>query len=178
MSYLSSVQTRLLATHCCCCGRPLCDAISVEMGIGPECRNHTTAGITEEQRKICNRLTHHASIMAQKGDINAVRQIAKDIETLGLKTLAEKVCKRFVNAERLAKIQITLRNDGMMIVKTPFKRSKADFVQAWRKIPGRVYARSCNLIPQTSKKELWDLLKTYFPGEYGVGPQGPFKIPQ
>lgn len=38
MGYENAPATKLLATHCCCCARPLVDAKSVELGIGPECR--------------------------------------------------------------------------------------------------------------------------------------------
>jgi len=38
MSYETAPVTRLVATHCCMCGKPLCDAKSLELGIGPICR--------------------------------------------------------------------------------------------------------------------------------------------
>lgn len=38
MSYESAPATKMLATHCACCARPLVDAVSVEAGVGPECR--------------------------------------------------------------------------------------------------------------------------------------------
>ena len=38
MSYENAPATQLLATHCCCCARPLVDAKSVELGVGPDCR--------------------------------------------------------------------------------------------------------------------------------------------
>ncbi len=38
MSYENSPACKLIATTCCCCGHPLVDAVSVEAGIGPDCR--------------------------------------------------------------------------------------------------------------------------------------------
>ena len=38
MSYESAPATRMIATDCACCGRPLLDSDSVELGIGPICR--------------------------------------------------------------------------------------------------------------------------------------------
>lgn len=38
MSYLNSPVTALVAVNCACCSRPLCDAVSVETGVGPVCR--------------------------------------------------------------------------------------------------------------------------------------------
>jgi hypothetical protein len=37
-SYVNAPATKMLASHCAVCGRPLCDATSVELGIGPICR--------------------------------------------------------------------------------------------------------------------------------------------
>ena len=38
MTHELAAATRVLATTCCVCGRDLCDAKSVELGIGPVCR--------------------------------------------------------------------------------------------------------------------------------------------
>jgi hypothetical protein len=38
MSYENAPATEMLATHCAICSRPLLDAVSVEIGIGPVCR--------------------------------------------------------------------------------------------------------------------------------------------
>ena len=177
MSYVNAPATRLLATYCCCCGRPLVDATSVELGIGPECRNGETNGIADEQRVLCNSLTYQAALAAQDGKIEIVRKCAEAIRNLGLVTLADKVEKRFQNAERLAKITINKVGDVLEVV-TPFKRSLGeDFVNAWRSIPGRLWRNNRNVVPVTSKGQLWDLLKKYFPGEFGKGPQGVFRIP-
>lgn len=39
MSYENAPATKFIAVNCCVCGRPLVDAISVEEGIGPICRD-------------------------------------------------------------------------------------------------------------------------------------------
>ena len=36
-NYENAPATKLLATHCGCCGRALVDAVSVERGVGPDC---------------------------------------------------------------------------------------------------------------------------------------------
>lgn len=177
--YTSAPATIMLATNCCCCGRPLVDAISVELGIGPECRNGKTDGITQEQREACNQLTHAAALAAQEGKVDQVRALADQIASLGLTELAEKVRHRFQNAERLAKINIVQTGD-LLTVATPFRRKeKAEFVAAWRAIPGRTYRYGKNVVPVSSKKELWTLLCRFFPGQFGKGPQGQlFRIPK
>lgn len=180
MGYESAVSTILLATHCCVCGKALRDAISVELGIGPECRHGATGGISTAQQEACNRLTHQASIFATQGDIEGVRRVAEEVRALGLPELAEKIAQRFVNAERKAKIVIVASGDGRsLIVETPFKRSaSSDFISAWRSIPGRTYRSGKNVIPVESKPALWALLVRFFPGEFGKGPKGLFRLPE
>lgn len=176
MSYENSIQCRLLATHCCVCGKSLVDATSVQLGIGPDCRNHINQGISTDTQKACNVLTYEAAIAAQEGNVEKVRQAAEMIRTLGLDILAEKILERFKNAERLAKIKIT-ESEGMLIIKTPFKHT-AGFADAWRAIPGRRYRNGRNIVPVTQKREVWELIKRFFPDVYGVGPQGAFKVPK
>ena len=179
MSYENAPQTIMLATNCCCCGRPLCDAISVELGIGPECRGGNNGTLTEEQRRECNQLTHAAALAAQEGKIENVRWCSEAIRELGLPELADKVAHRFVNVERTTKITIRME-DGMLLVTTPYKRSmKEEFTAAWRNVPGRrwVSRKRCNAVPVSSKPHLWALLKRFFPGEFGKGPNGVFRVP-
>lgn len=45
--YEAAAATRLLATHCICCRRPLLDAVSVEAGMGPVCRQRHGATAPE-----------------------------------------------------------------------------------------------------------------------------------
>jgi len=177
MSHENAPATILLATNCCCCGRPLVDATSVELGIGPECRNGENNGIEDSVRQKCNQLTYQAAVAAQTGNIEQVRKLAEEIRALGLCNLADKVGKRFINAEKNVKIKISINGDTLSVV-TPFKRgSSPEFVAAWRAIPGRRWGSNCNNVPVTSKPQLWALLKQYFPGAFGKGPNGLFRIP-
>jgi len=175
MSYLDAPQTRLLASNCVVCGRPLVDAISVSVGMGPDCRDDNDAGISPKVQDKCNQLTCHAAIAAQNGDIESIYKYADQIETLGLTKLADKVRRRFVNAKKNIKI-IIREVEGKLYVKTPFKRTDG-FVRAWREIEGRKYKNKENIVPAASKAQLWALLKEFFPKVYGEGPKGIFRIP-
>lgn len=182
MSYTAAPACQLLATHCCCCGTPLLNSTSIELGMGPDCRkkNGITSTINSDTQNECNRLTRLAAIAAQNCNVEEVNRLADQIATLGLTTLANKIRKRFVNAERKAKIRIVDRGDALL-VETPFRRSaSSDFIDAWRNIPGRRYDRSrnANVVPVNEKRRLWELLKRFFPGEFGTGPQGLFRIPE
>lgn len=179
MSYENSPQCVMLATHCCVCGRPLVDAISVELGIGPDCRDYNNQGIDEDTQKAANVLTHRAAVAAEAGYISTVLEIAEEIRQLGLPVLADRVASRFIAAERKVKVTVSTRN-GMLIVKTPYRRGMAaDFIEAWRAIPGRRWngLEQANLVPVESKRHLWALLTRFFPGQYGRGDKGLFRIP-
>jgi hypothetical protein len=181
MGYENATTTKLLCTHCVACGRALVDAVSVEMGIGPECRNHFNADISEEVRTAANKLVFAASIAAVAGKIDEVRKIAEELATMGLDELAEKVGRRFVNANKNA-ADISIEESGnMMLVRTPYRRGEAeDFKAAWRAIPGRRWdnEKNANEIPTSARPHLWALLKRFFPGKYGKGPKGIFRIPK
>lgn len=175
--YENAPATKLLATNCVCCGRPLVDAISVQLGIGPECRQGYDAGITPEVQKSANEYLFKASMACQSGQIAKVIEYAELIRQLGLEVLADKVARRFRNAKRKADIVITIE-DGMYRVDTPFRRGDEEaFIAAWRKIPGRQWRNASNYIPLTQGKALYDLLKQFFAGRFGNGPKGVFRIP-
>lgn len=175
-SYENAPATGLLATNCCACGRPLVDSISVSLGIGPDCRSGYSGNITPEQQENANQLTFKAAIAAHQGNVVLVRSLAEQIRQLGLDVLAEKIEDRFVFAERQAKINIQINGD-YFTVKTPFRRGDKDgFIFAWRAIPGRRYSNGANMVPVNQKELLWNLLRKYFPNQYGMGPKGVFRI--
>jgi hypothetical protein len=185
MSYQDALSTKLLATHCVCCGLPLVDAKSVELGIGPECRSKSgiTSDIDEDVRVKANELVYTASIEAQNGAVEKVLNISEEIRSLGLGVLADKVARRFKKGAIKASVKadIEIDEDGdVLIVKTPYRRGDAKaFVDAWRNINGRRYDREnrCNRIPKSEREALWNLLREFFPNKWGRGPKGVFKVP-
>ena len=185
MSYTEAPATKMLATNCVCCGRPLVDACSVELGIGPDCREGVfPEGVDQSDRKIANEHVFHASVAAQNGHVAKVLEYSEMIRALGFAELADKVASRFIEATAKAKKNpdITISEDGeFLIVQTPFRRGdKEAFIAAWRNIPGRSYDRASkgNKIPKSQKAALWSLLKEFFPGKRGMGPSGAFNVPK
>jgi hypothetical protein len=77
--------------------------------------------------------------------------------------------------ERSPTITIIARSSHMLVWSSKPLRA----LESWREIPGRRWdARlRANIIPLSSKRNLWDFLKSYYPGEPGVGPKGTFIIP-
>ena len=178
-TYENAPATKMLATHCSICGRPLVDAISISLSIGPECRRGFNGGITEEVRVAANKLVHDAAISADKYRISEVLLAADQVEALGLKVLANKMRRRFKGAVTMRKADIVIREVPYGYrVETPFRRGDADnFVKAWREVPGRRWENGANVVPRTSRKALWVVLRQYFGGKYAKGPKGIFKIP-
>lgn len=165
MTYENAAATRLLATHCAVCNRPLVDAESVETGMGPECRKKYGAPATldETTRTMCNVLTSKVA-----RDIDVVESI-RTIRLLGADTLADKLTT--------AKAKIFIAQGGKTLtVTTPFSYPVAEDL---RGVPGRQWDASTkvNLIPASSKHVLYDLLRKHFPGAYALGPKGLFQIP-
>jgi len=182
MSYLNSPATTLLATHCVSCGRPLVDSVSVESGMGPECRKGSPLEGGESQTK-ANRLVFEAALAAQAGKAEKVVSLAEQINDLGFSVLADKVARRFKDGVSRSKNSADIvieEKGGSILVKTPFRRGEREsFVKAWQNINGRRYDRrlKVNVVPVTQKAVVWALLVEFFPGKWGVGPKGSFRVP-
>lgn len=176
-NYTDSIACKMLATHCVVCGRPLVDALSVTIGLGPECRDGFNGNMSDENRKMANSLVFQASIAATAGRIEEVREKAEQVKSLGFVDLADKMVRRFKKAEVLASVVIT-QEGNVYKVFTPYRRKEAkEFVEAWREVPGRRWENGVNVVPVSSKGALWTLLKRFFHGKYATGPMGVFKIP-
>ena len=106
--YRNAPQTQLLATSCCCCGRPLVDAISVQLGIGPECRQGYNSDISPETQARCNQLTHRAAVAAQEGSIEAILAIADAIKEMGM--TEEELNNYFIDIDKELKTTLDDKN--------------------------------------------------------------------
>lgn len=94
-SFVNAPATKLLATACACCGRALVDAVSVETGIGPECRKmHAVDVVVDESKRAeANVLVHSvAKKGVKKGEC---AKICKQLAALGFVVLAARIMKRF-----------------------------------------------------------------------------------
>ena len=177
MSYEEAPGTKLLATHCCCCQRPLLDAQSVELGIGPVCRQKhgwdEILALTEDARVEANKLVH---LIACKREGTEVVAACKRLFEIGAIRVVTAILKR------LATVQIGITDDthphgcGRLALKSPYS---AEAVEALRKVPGRRWDKDgkLNTFPQSSKAALFETFKALWPGQTGIGPKGPFIIP-
>lgn len=170
-SYINAPATKMLATHCAVCARPLCDAKSVELGIGPDCRAKYgfDSLVSEEQRKAANALVHKIATV-QKG--TEAFEACKALHELGFAALAARIM------DRLTKIVIEAIDDGQKLaVWMPYA---AEVVSAMHGVPGRAWdkTRKCNIIPATldARRALQKILNTHFAGKWASGPRGPFVV--
>jgi hypothetical protein len=165
MSYENLRSTKMLATNCAVCGRPLRDAVSVEMGIGPDCRAKYGYNdcVNDENRMAANRLIFQIADL-QTG-IDAV-ECARQLRNLGFAKLSAKI------ATRLFSVRITREGDKF-VVSTPYTEAA---VAAFRAVPGRKWNKeaSANEVPVSYKSQLWAALKKAFPGQEALGPDGQF----
>ena len=95
--YTAATATKLLATSCLACGRPLLDAASVEAGVGPVCRERWGYGeIANDVRVAANALIHEAA--RKETPLPRRAEIAEELTALGAPTLAAKIIARFMKA--------------------------------------------------------------------------------
>lgn len=176
MSYESAPATKLLATQCAICGRPLLDAVSVEVGIGPVCREKYGYDyihqIPEELRAEANRLIY---LVAAKQDGQEVFNACAQLYAMGFAGVVQAIMAR------IGQILISVTPDdhthgaGRLAVRSPYN-PKA--VERFRDVPGRRWSKEekLNTFPQASKVDVMTVLQDVYPGAIGFGPKGPFRL--
>lgn len=198
MSYENAPATKMLATHCCACNRPLVDAKSVEYGIGPECRKRhghgvQTAGaswgavtaligrlqdiqvdsaipaiLDENAHKLCNVLTHAAATATNKQDL---RTLAEAIYASGYRNLALTISKRRLRDRQLVvKVWVEETAHGERVVlQAPWKK---DAIDDYKRIGGRFDPESRTWsFATTEKARLWDTIRSHFAGRFMLTPK-------
>jgi len=167
MGYENAPATKMLATSCACCGRPLVDAKSVEIGIGPDCREKYGYDIAvgPESRDAANKIVH--AIALNPRALHTLHH-CEALRALGFTRLAGIVEKR------TAAIHITVAG-GEMLVRTPYD---AAFVDSVKSIPGRRWHKEEKLwgVPVGQRIALWKVLLRHYAGALGIGPKGPFQV--
>lgn len=198
MSYENAPATILLATHCCICGRPLLDADSVEIGIGPTCRKGIEAdtapdwAATSEQLALWvaeapqddqRRVMFEQALEAQGDDhkfsnvLTRYIAAARGKSPVGHLVFAIRLMGRSRLADALASrlYEIRLRTDDSgYLVKSPysdtFKLEMRRIGGRWEK-EGKFYR-----VPATSKAALFTALKASYAGQRAFGPRGEFSL--
>lgn len=170
--YTNAPATLLLATHCAACSKPLGDAVSVEAGMGPECRKkYLRAETSPENREKANQIVSRIALAISANSAEGSKLAASlipEIAALGFVKLAEKLTK--------GNIAIKIERQGEKIVlSAPYLES---FVDASRRIPGRFWSKETKTteFPASQGSALFALLKVYFSGANAIGPKGYFVV--
>lgn len=171
-NYLNAPATKLLATHCAVCARPLVDAKSVELGIGPDCRKKYgfDMACTDEVRARANRLVYLIALGTMS--FNDLKDAIDGLRNIGFTKLAEIITDR--------KSAIVVKALGTnLLADVPYNEAA---LPALRRIGHSVRDPKTFKfvgwqVPATAKQALFNVMKTYYPGTIGVGPLGLFEVP-
>lgn len=167
-NYENAPATQLVATHCCVCARPLVDAVSVEVGMGPDCRKKyykAPSPEVEARRPIANKIVHALAV----GEGDVVAQLM-ELRMLGFDALVTRL------AERLAKVSIEEGGAELEVV-FPYNPEAIDAI---KRFPRRRASKESGVwtwsIPASDRPLLWAFLKRFFHGQLAEGPKGFFRI--
>lgn len=192
MSYIDAPATELVATSCACCARPLLDADSLKLGVGPVCakRHGFTKPVLFPEWDAVKKALGDEEYAALQ--IDKMRSLYKDHEVarfaanrlvyrvaaeqtgprvaartvalaaLGYGELAAKI------AERLGAVRVVAEGDTL-VVEAP--KSDAFTAYCRHNVPGSrwVRERKVRTVPASSRKQLWAALKYAFAGNLVIG---------
>ena len=168
MSYENAPATHLVATECCVCNRPLVDAVSVETGMGPTCREKYGVGddgTSIEERRQANKLTW--AIAADSSDPLRTVACLRELRMLGFNKLADAIEKKRVT------IHIEVTPNRTLHVKAPLVDG-AD----WRLVRGQKWnpVKKVRVGPVSERVSLYRVLMRHYMHAIGRGPKGLFVV--
>lgn len=181
MSYENAPATKMLATECCICCRPLVDAKSVEIGIGPTCREKygysELDGLSEDARIEANKLIYLCAANART--FNTGYEAGKpDVVVDSIRRLVELGAVRVATAilDRVADVKIAFDATAKRYaVKSTYSEIATN---AFRAVNGRRWdkEKKLNTFPMEAKADLFNALSNAYPFSIGVGPKGVFRL--
>jgi len=174
MNYENAPATKMLATHCAVCRRPLVDSVSVELGIGPECRKRHgyTDGMNGAANDAVRREANHIvwAVAAEHIKGAEIGTALARLKWLGFGKLAQIIGKR------LATVEVSI-DGGRLVVRAPYSDIA---VAGFRLISGRRFDTRVKAwtfpTDDISRARVWRALRVGYPGAIGVGPKGVFFI--
>jgi hypothetical protein len=165
--YTQAPACGMIAAHCAVCSLPLVDAVSVETGLGPVCREKHGfhIDVDEATRKTANRLVHAIACCQDGPDVGVM---CDRLRALGFEKLAAKIL------DRVATVKLTIE-DTVLVLRSPYSEEAVDKL---RKVPGRRWdgERKVNTFPMSSRQRLWEVLVSLYEGQVGIGSRGTFMI--
>lgn len=188
--YTQAPATEILATQCAACARPLLDATSVELGIGPECRKKYAYSAGPFVMPRWERVEKLGGGPAPQGlDVAGEREAARVLANKAVNLIARlqtgpeaaKACSLLFAlgytklaariADRLGAVSVEAEG-STLLVRAPYSEH---FNALVRRVPGARWdaAREVRIVLASGRKELWAALRRAFaPGTLVVGPLG------
>ena len=119
MSYENAPATKMLATHCCACARPLLDAASVTAGLGPHCRKKhgIPNDLDEATRERANHLIYQCA--KESVAVETLQAAVVELALLGCAKLADRISKR------AGRIVVTV-TESAVDVRAPYSQTFLD----------------------------------------------------
>jgi len=186
MGYEDATATKIMATNCACCGRPLVDAKSVETGMGPICRKKYGYGVdvSEDARKRANAIIYALAVAVSTDSVTLESmESVSELRALGFPLIAD------IFLFNGASISVEVREhegEDRYFVRAPYD---PDFNHdSWFK--GRFGVKCpATLTPskkkvfhwtfpktQAARERIWAALVKHHAGRMAIGPNGPFVV--
>lgn len=172
--YENAPATALVASQCVACGRPLVDAVSVEAGMGPDCREkygyNEAVDVSAEARADVNAKVHALAA----GKLPPAEQIGHllIIRAHGFAKLADRL------EERLAVVLVEQLDAATIAISAPYDEAFTAALKA--ATPWRRWDKEAKrwVVPATQqvKNALFAVMRRHFGGGIGRGPQGLFAL--
>lgn len=180
-NYENLPATKLLASHCAVCGRPLLDAKSVELGMGETCRKrHGFEQATDEKaREEVNAKVYAIALWrSTRGQqlemgkpkpptLTEVIEAVARIKQLGFTKLAS------ILEQRLSTVSIEYVG-GIFLVYAPYS---PHFIEAVRPFGRWDEKAKAWTFTTDVKSKVYTVLRRTFPSTLGLSPTGLFPIP-
>lgn len=176
MAYTDAPATKMIYQFCLLCRRPLLDAVSVEIGMGPKCRSKAGIEVGEwtPNRERCNQLVYEATQAVLQKEFDKLTPIVEEFRILGFASLAQAVAERYFP---ISIIEETTDEGVVLILKAPFVGSQfGRFLHLGCKGVEWLKRRKRYSIPKAGRGVLWAALKRFHEGLPAFGPKGVFKI--
>jgi len=186
MGYEDATATKIMATHCCACGKPLVDAKSVETGMGPICRSKYgyDLEVPERVRELANKIVHRLACDVSHGTVSLESMLAaSQLRDLGFPKIAD------IFHLRLVPISITVgEHEGQTcyFVRAPYHDGYR--YDSWTKTRAKVKRPAVSTSKKQhffwvhpkdeyNRKRIWKALVKHFSGYMAIGPDGlPFQV--
>jgi len=178
MGYESSTACLVLTTHCVVCNRPLVDATSVEVCIGPVCREKVgyNTNVSEDDREQANGIINSCAHEIANGKVtHETVERTEILREIGFPRVADIIVARCSSI-------IIEEDTSTYIVRCPFS---PQFNTA-SKCKGRYGIKKTTelsnrkvfhwVFPKSQKKTLFKALIESYEGQLAKGPRGSFIV--